>query len=159
MDYVKIPQNVQIEDKLIGPLSLRQIIIIAIGGGMSYAFYAVIEKSMGVVPIYAHALIWWPAIILTAIAVVRINDISLTRYMLLILESSLKPKIRIWQPRKGVLSLPPKVTEKKAKKKAKGEDSSDAVKNKKSDVRLEELSVLLDREGKEQLSVSATSSP
>lgn len=150
MDYVKIPQNVRIEDKLVGPLSLRQIIIIAIGGGTSYALYAMVEKSVGYFPTYAHAVVWWPAIILTALSVVRINDISLTRYVLLIMESSIKPSVRVWQPRKGTSSLAPKMVQKKSKKSASNEEV-DEKKEKKSDVRLQDLSIILDQEGKEDI--------
>ena len=37
IEPVKIPQNVYIEDRIVGPLTLRQTLIMAIGGGFSYA--------------------------------------------------------------------------------------------------------------------------
>ena len=77
MQNVKIPQNVQIEDKLIGPLSLKQLILVGIGGGFSYTLFAAINKSVGYVPLTAHMVIWLPAIFSAAFALVRINDISL----------------------------------------------------------------------------------
>lgn len=136
----------RVEDKLIGPLSLRQIIIIAIGGGTSYVLLTMVKESMGTVPTAAHLFIWIPAIIMTAFAIVRVNDIPLTRYFLLILEGMSKPKIRVWRPRKGVSTLAMRVGTTKKKKKKKGEE--EIVENEKgSDVRLEELSVLLDQEG------------
>ena len=145
MDYVKIPQNVRVEDKIIGPLSLKQIIIIAIGGGLSYVLFTMIQKSMGTVPSVAHLFIWIPAIITTAFAVVRVNDIPLTRYFLLILEGMSKPRVRVWQPRTGVLTLPTRASI--TKKKKKNVEEKEVKKEVKSDVRLEELSIVLDREG------------
>ncbi len=38
MQY-KIPQNVQVEDKIVGPLTLRQLIYAGIGGGITYVLY------------------------------------------------------------------------------------------------------------------------
>lgn len=147
MDYVKIPQNVRVEDKLIGPLSLKQIIIIAIGGGVSYVIFTAVQKSAGTVPTAAHLFIWIPLIITSAFAVVRVNDIPLTRYFLLVLESMSKPRVRVWQPRKGILVLPMTTTKTKKKKKRKNEDEEVEKKVEKSNVRLEDLSVLLDSEG------------
>lgn len=43
MQY-KIPQNVQVEDKIVGPLTLRQLIYAGIGGGISYALYSYFGK-------------------------------------------------------------------------------------------------------------------
>ena len=33
----KIPQDVQRADKIVGPLTLRELIIVGIGGGFTYA--------------------------------------------------------------------------------------------------------------------------
>ena len=101
-DPVKIPQNVQIEDRIIGPLSLRQIIIIALGGGFSYMVYSGVQKSAGHVGIPLTVLIWLPALIAAAFAMVQINDLSLTRIVFLLLERMQKPGKRTWAPREGI---------------------------------------------------------
>ncbi len=102
IDAVKIPQNVQIEDKVVGPLSLRQIIIMALGGGFSYMIYASVQKSMGYVGIPLTIVIWIPAVIAAAFAMVNINDLSLLRILFLLLERTQKPGKRIWAPRSGI---------------------------------------------------------
>lgn len=148
MDYVKIPQNVRVEDKLIGPLSLRQIIIVAAGGGVSYTLFAGISKTYGSVPIFAHVFIWIPLALCAAIALVKINDISLTRYAFLVFELMVKPRKRVWQPRRG-LNVVPKATTSRKKKKKEEDEEKPGEADQKSEFRLEELSVVLDREGKE----------
>ncbi len=102
IEAVKIPQNVQIEDKVVGPLSLRQIIIIACGGGFSYMIYASVQRSIGHVSIPLTIAIWTPALICAAFALVNINDLSLMRICFLMLERMQKPTRRIWGPRPGI---------------------------------------------------------
>lgn len=102
VDAVKIPQNVQIEDKVVGPLSLRQIIIMALGGGFSYMIYAMVQRSIGHVAIPLTIVIWIPAVVAAAFAVVNINDLSLLRICFLLLERTQKPGKRIWAPRSGI---------------------------------------------------------
>lgn len=142
MDYVKIPQNIRIEDKLIGPLSLRQLIMIAAGGGVSYTLYAMMNKAYGAVPPAAHLFIWLPLIFFAAIALVRINDISLTRYALLTFELMVKPRRRVFQPRRGLDILPRAVTSKKGKKE---QDEDVKAVAKKPEVKIKDLSALMDR--------------
>ncbi len=102
IDAVKIPQNVQVEDKVVGPLSLRQLIIMLVGGGFSYMIYALAQKSLGTVNIPLTILIWIPALLATAFAVVNINDLSLLRICFLLLEKTQKPSLRTWGPRSGI---------------------------------------------------------
>lgn len=142
MDYVKIPQNIRIEDKLIGPLSLRQIIIVALGGGVSYTLFAMLNKTYGAVPQAAHLVIWLPLIFCAAIALIKINDITLTRYALLTFELMVKPRRRVFQPRRGLDILPRATTSKKGKKEHE-EEAKAAVK--KPEVKIKDLSALLDR--------------
>lgn len=150
MDYVKIPQNIRVKDKLIGPLSLMQIIVIAAGAGTSYALFATITKTQGAVPGIMHAVIWWPAIFAIAFAVVRINDISLFRYCLLILEMMSKPRRRVWQPRRGIMIESRMIVGKKKKKGKKDEEEAEMqalAQKKQSEIRLDDLSVILDKAG------------
>lgn len=118
IDAVKIPQNVQIEDRIVGPLTLRQIIIMAIGGGFSYMLYAMVQKSVGQMSIMLTIVLWIPAVISAAFALVRINDLSLMRICFLLLERIQKPAQRTWAPRTGIsitirTSTAPKEDEKK----------------------------------------------
>lgn len=104
IDAVKIPQNVYIEDRIVGPLTLRQVIICALGGGFSYALWAMISKaSGGTVGLPIQIMVWLPAVVSAAFAFVRINDLSMMRLCLLLLEQMSKPKVRTWTPRRGII--------------------------------------------------------
>ncbi len=101
IDAVKIPQNVQIEDHIIGPVSLRQLTITGIGGGISYMLYASALKA-GVGNIAFLAVCWLPAVAAAAFSFLRINDLSLLNIIFLMIEGMQKPKERYWSPHPGL---------------------------------------------------------
>lgn len=103
MDPIKIPQNVYVEDRIIGPVTLRQIIICLIGGGFSYALFASLQKMYGGVSLPLAALIWTPAALAAAFAFVKVNDLSLFHLCTLFLERMNKPMTRTWSPRQGIV--------------------------------------------------------
>jgi hypothetical protein len=102
IEPVKIPQNVYIEDQIIGPLTLRQIITIVLGGGFSYALWSVIAKAYGSPPILITVLVWIPAVVAAAFALIKINDLTLMRICFLMFEKMSKAPVRTWNPRTGM---------------------------------------------------------
>jgi hypothetical protein len=95
----KIPQNVEVEDTIIGPITMRQLIILAIGGGIAYLFYITLAKSY-------FFEVWGPPVIffsLTSICIafVRIKNISFIKWVLLMIEYMMLPKKRIWDKRQS----------------------------------------------------------
>ena len=102
IDPVKIPQNVYIEDRIVGPLTLRQTIIMAVGGGFSYMMFAAIQKTYGSVTIPVTVLVWIPAVVAVAFALIKVNDLSLVRICFLMLERFHKPSTRTFSPRRGI---------------------------------------------------------
>lgn len=102
IDPVKIPQNVYIEDRIVGPLTLRQIITMAIGGGISYSMYASLARAYGSVDLMTTIVVWTPAVIAAAFAIIKINDLTLSRIVLLVVERMLKAPVRTWTPREGI---------------------------------------------------------
>ncbi len=103
IEPIKIPQNVYIEDRIVGPLTLKQVIICAIGGGFSYAMFASISKTYGEIALPIQILVWIPAAVSVLFAFVRINDLSMMRLCLLFLEKLNKPSTRTWTPRRGII--------------------------------------------------------
>lgn len=99
---IKIPQNVYIEDRIVGPLTLKQILIVGVGVGFSYALYGMLTKAYGALPLPITIAVWVPAGIAAIFAFVRINDISMFRLMLLAIERLNKPSTRVWTPRRGI---------------------------------------------------------
>lgn len=101
IEPVKIPQNVYIEDRIIGPITLRQIMLVMISGGLSYGIWAAMRASYGDSPVVT-GLSWSPLLIGILYAFVKVNDISMFRLTLLMLEKVEKPARRTWSPRRGV---------------------------------------------------------
>lgn len=144
IDAVKIPQNVYIEDRIVGPLTLKQILIVGAGGGISYALWAMAAKAYGSVSIPLTVLVWIPCVISAAFAFVKINDLSMLRMCLLLLERMNKPVLRAWGPRQGITinirtfhSVENPVTDKSP-------GSPNAAMGVKQQARLQELSSILD---------------
>jgi len=103
IEPIKIPQNVYIEDRIVGPLTLKQILIVALGNGISYAMYAMLAKNQGGVSVPVIALLWIPGAISVIFAFVKINDLSMFRLCLLLFERINKPVLRTWAPRRGII--------------------------------------------------------
>jgi hypothetical protein len=101
IEPVKIPQNVQVEDHIIGPITMRQLILLIIGAAISFAIWNV-TKAAGFVDIFSLAVSWSPVVIMAAFAFVKVNDLSLLRIIFLIVEGMQKPSHRTFGPRPGV---------------------------------------------------------
>ena len=118
LEPIKIPQNVYIEDHIVGPITLRHIIIMGIGGGISYLIYSTASAlNNGATNILITALSWTPTVIAAAFAFVKINDLSLLRIGLLMLERMNKPPQRTFSPRPGLSIHIRTFTEEKAQPK------------------------------------------
>jgi len=138
IEPVKIPQNVYVEERIIGPVTLRQIIITMIGGGFSYALWSSI-KAAGAISLLSTILAWIPAVIAAAFAFVRINDISLFRLCILLMERFEKPSIRTWSPRRGItINISVSAPRRKKKKKEEPKAEEEAAPG------IEELTTILD---------------
>lgn len=101
----KVPQDVLRPDKIVGFLTLRQLVIVILGGGICYSLYLVLEK---------HYLpeVWLPPVIFVALitlafAFFRFHDIPFEKAALLFVEFKFRPRKRVWQKLKGdfVLSV------------------------------------------------------
>ncbi len=143
----KIPQNVGIEDKIVGPFSLRQLIILAIGGGISYVLFAITSK-MYELNILEYILIVIPALFALAIAMIRIHNVSFGKYILLMLEFAIKPKKRMWDHRGISAVVDPDLTNRSATDKKK--EVTEGGEERKS-VNLHNLSATLDSGGFEHV--------
>ncbi|MBU1992471.1 PrgI family protein, partial [Patescibacteria group bacterium] len=127
----KVPQNVQREDTIIGPVTMKQLIISGIGGGLAYAVYVSLAKF------YFWEVWLWPVAIIVgitaAIAFLKIHDIPFYKFVFLLLEYLLLPKKRAWVKGSGEVFqslLSPQVS-KKNKKDAENKDDATIDKRKK----------------------------
>ena len=145
IDPVKIPQNVYVEDRIIGSITLRQIIICLLSGGLSYGLFAS-TKAAGALSMVTGVLSWTPLVIGAAFAFMKINGISLTRFCLLMLEKMDKPAIRVWAPRRGItisIGAASLRSDKEAAQEKKMEEAKRRAEEKSK--RIHELSELLDK--------------
>ncbi len=86
MQY-KVPQNVQREDQILWFITLRQLIIMMIGFGISYIIFVNVGKNEE--PSFpVRILIWLPAAISVAFAFLRIRSIPLPQFILLFIEQT-----------------------------------------------------------------------
>ncbi len=120
LEPIKIPQNVYVEDRIIGPITLRQLIILGIGCGVSYAMYSLAVKT-GPISIPLTIALWVPGALSFAVAFVKINDLSLFHILLLYIEHFSKPSTRVWVAHPGlsinILTKSPKAETEDAEKK------------------------------------------
>lgn len=84
----KVPQNVQREDQILWFLTLRQVIILILGFGISYTLFNSLSKQYDLNQLEI-ILCWVPAGISAIVCFLKIHGISLFKFVLLQLEQLL----------------------------------------------------------------------
>lgn len=138
IEAVKVPADVQVEEKIFGPISLRQLGIVMLTGGVSYVTWSMLKKAGNTNQIFTIAS-WIPFILGLGFAFVKVNDVSMFRLLLLCMEKMDKPMVRTFGPRKGV-AVNIRVNSNKKEEAAKEAQPTQAPTS-----NLEELSQLLDK--------------
>ncbi|MFC1809932.1 PrgI family protein [Patescibacteria group bacterium] len=112
----KVPQNVQMADKIVGPLTLRHMIIIGAGGGFAYLIYTILSRSY-----YWEVWILPVGIIVgltLLIAFVKIYNVGFGKFVILFLEYIFLPRKRHWLKSSAeIIGMKPIQVEKKGIKK------------------------------------------
>lgn len=99
MAVYKVPQDVEAEDKLLGPFSFRQfiyLVIAVLAGGLAY-FLGTIFIGLALIPLPL-------AIIFLILALPLKKDQPMEVYAAAILAFYLKPRRKLWEP-DGILTL------------------------------------------------------
>lgn len=141
----KVPQNVQREDKIVGPLTLKQLIICGIGFAIDYAIYTSLAKNyIWITWILPVAIV---AIITIAFAFIRPLELSFTKFLFRWIEFTILPRQRFWIQGAGDAWPPTFASEQKATKiEKKAEAKAEQVLDKHK--KLEELSKILNSQQK-----------
>ena len=92
----KVPQDVQREDKILFFITLKQLIVLMLTGGISYFLFVTLSENYYLSQI-AVAFIMLPFVLGCAFCFVRIKGLSLGQFLLLNLEHLLLPRRRYWQ--------------------------------------------------------------
>ena len=135
----QVPQDVQREDTIIGPITFKQLAIMLIGGGITYAMYLILF------PIY-KIFVWLPVVavlgLLTlAVAFLKIYDMTFIKFILYLIEFLVKPKQRYFS--RNNLTYKPSFKDKAVIQKS--EDDKQKIETKSFDQdKLEDISELLD---------------
>ncbi|QQR55161.1 PrgI family protein [Candidatus Peregrinibacteria bacterium] len=149
MQY-KIPQNVQIEDKIVGPLTLRQLIYAGIGGGLTYALYSYFGSRyyMGL-----WVILPLSTAILTLLSIFfHPNGITFGKWCMLTVEYFLMPNKRTFVMGAGDTYAATLFAQKEKKVQTKTEDSGKSERDHERLQKIGEISKLLDSYGKPQTS-------
>ena len=135
MQY-KVPQNIDLEDKIIGPLTLIQFVYLMAGGMIIYISFNTIKSA-------AFYLIAIPVAILSlALTFVKVQDQPFSHFLGSFALYFVKPRKRIWH------KLPEMETVKVVETRAVKKDEKKVYKGKTlSQTNLAELSSVLDTRG------------
>lgn len=98
----QVPQFIETEDKLVGPLTLRQFIYIVIAGGIFAMLYFLVQTWIAV--IFGVILLGSAG----ALSFIKIGGRPLIEIVIAAAGFYWKPQIYIWQPEHPIASLPAK---------------------------------------------------
>jgi len=88
----QVPQNIAMEDRIVGPLTLIQFIIVLVGGGISFLFINLTSAP----PLLSRGFAILFAVITLIVAMGKFNDQPMYRFFRFILAFILTPKTRVW---------------------------------------------------------------
>ncbi len=90
-----VPQFIDVEDKIIGPIAVRQFILFLIGGGIMVLDYQIVYKATG--NFFVFIITGLAIFALTMVfAFVKINGQPFHRFLLNVLISFKFPHLRVW---------------------------------------------------------------
>ncbi len=89
----KVPQNIDLEDKIVGPLTLIQFVYVLVGGLICYIIFQLLADYMVIVVIIDLPI----ALIALAMAFLKIQDQPLAHFIVAGIAYFQKPKIRFWR--------------------------------------------------------------
>lgn len=95
----KVPQNIDMEDRIVGPLTMVQFVIVMVGGMLVYLTYT----------LFTPGTFWFAAIpialVTLTLAFVKVNDQPFPKFLAATVLFLVRPKNRVWQKEDGVETL------------------------------------------------------
>jgi len=101
IEAVKVPTDIQVEEKIIGPITLKQVFLLVGTGAISFLLW----EAMGArdpINIPLTIVAWSPLAVGAAFSFIHIRDVGLMRLLLLQIEKWHKPSRRTFGPRPGI---------------------------------------------------------
>jgi len=96
----QVPQFIETEDKIIGPLTLKQFLYIAAAGGLSFLLFFALQTWLWVI---ATTIV---GIIAFAAAFIKVNGRNLTLVMFAAFKYAWQPKLYLWRQEAVKRELP-----------------------------------------------------
>lgn len=138
MQEFKVPQDVDVEDKLIGPLSFRQFFIVLAGVMAGYLIFETTASSLPI--LLSLVLTFLPPLITFAFAIIKIDGQPMSKVLVAAL-------LYITKPSKRVFYKQPEVDDLQITDSQKDKNKQAQPKKQVSRSRMEELAQVLDTEG------------
>lgn len=127
----QVPQNIDLEDKIIGPLTLKQFIILVVGGMFDYLWYTVFDTSLFI-------LFFIPTTLFTlALVFAKVQDQPFPKFLGSLALFVLKPKMLTWGK-----TPPLKIVEFQKKKKEQIVHPKNTTES-----QIQKLSIIIDTQG------------
>lgn len=98
----QIPQFIEVEAKIVGPLTLKQFMYLAVAGGISFAAFFIFQTWLWIL------ITMFMAVIGIALAFIRYNGQPLPKIIFFAFGFFWKPRLYIWQrmPEMRTLEIP-----------------------------------------------------
>lgn len=101
----KVPQDVQRKDTIVWSLTIQQLIICGIGGGIAYALYIQLSKTY-------FMEIWLPPVVIIsaitlAFAFLKIHNLPFDEFLMHFIEYHILPRQRFWIQSTGTPFISP----------------------------------------------------
>jgi hypothetical protein len=97
MQY-KVPQNIDLEDKIVGPFTMKQFIYLLVGGTIIYGWWNYANTYVDPSPMSIFIPLALPVGLLTfCLALVKVNDRPFELFLLNIFKFIFSPKQRMWR--------------------------------------------------------------
>lgn len=136
MQQFVVPQFIDVEDKVIGPITVRQFIIMLVGSGLIFIAYKLADFTLFLLEGVVIFLIT------VVIAFVKINGRPIHYFLLNLAQTSMRSRLRVWNRVYSEAEL--KIY---SKEKVPVLPTKIAIKNKVRASRLAELSLIVDTGG------------
>lgn len=115
MKPAKVPNDVQRADQILPFVTAKQLVILLIGFGISYALFTTLSKTNDLDEL-TLTLVWSPCAIAVLFAYFKVKGLTMTQIIFLVLEQIIRnPRHRHWVQNAGspLVSMTTSVTMKK----------------------------------------------
>lgn len=90
MQQFTVPQNIDIEAKIIGPISARQFILMLVGVLFGFLFYKIADFGLFVLIALADLAV------IGTFAFFRVNGVAFHYFLLNVIQTVKRPSVRVW---------------------------------------------------------------